>query len=90
MGRGEYRGIGLVEVLWKVIAIIINHSFEGYIKFHNILHGLRSQRGTRKATLEAKLLQHILVLRQEVFYEIFVDIHKAYDALYQGGDRVMM
>ena len=36
------------------------------------------------ATLESKLLQHILGLHQEMFYEVFVYIHNAYDALDRG------
>ena len=32
------------------------------------------------ATLEAKLLQQILALREEVLYVIFLYLHKAYDA----------
>ena len=36
------------------------------------------------ATFEAKLLQHISGLRQEVLYKIFVYIHNVCDALNQG------
>ena len=32
-------------------------------------------------TLEAKLIQQIAALREEVMYVIFLDLHKAYDAL---------
>ena len=38
-------------------------------------------RGTRTASLEENLIQQIMVMRKEVLYEIFLDIHKAYDAL---------
>ena len=37
--------------------------------------------GTGTATLEAKLLQKLAALREEVLYVIFLDMHKAYDAL---------
>ena len=33
------------------------------------------------ATLEAKLLQQLAALREEVLYVIFLELHKAYDAL---------
>ena len=36
---------------------------------------------TGTATLEAKLLQQLASLREEVLYVIFLDLHKAYDAL---------
>ena len=44
--------------------------------FHSLHH---LPRGT--ATLEAKLLQHLEALREEVLYMTFLDLHKEYDAL---------
>ena len=49
--------------------------------FHDALHGFRAGCGTGTATLEAKLLQQIAALREEVLYVIFLDLTKAYDAL---------
>ena len=54
MGKGDYRGIGLVEVMWKVVAVILNCRFTSSITFHDVLHGFRAGRGTGTATLEAK------------------------------------
>ena len=51
------------------------------ITFHNFLHGFWAGHGTGTATLEAKLLQYLVALREEVLYVIFLDLHKAYDAL---------
>ena len=68
-------------VLWKIISIIIDQLLADSIEFRNILHGIRAQKGTGTATLEAKLLQYITIPRQDVLYNIFVDIHKAYVAL---------
>ena len=45
------------------------------------LHGFRVDRGTGTATLEAKLLQKLATMREEVLYVIFIDLQKAYDAL---------
>ena len=42
---------------------------------------IRAGRGNGTATLEAKLLQQIAALREEVLYVIFLNLHKAYDAL---------
>ena len=36
---------------------------------------------TGTATLEAKLLQKLAALREEVLYVIFLHLHKAYEAL---------
>ena len=80
-GEKDYRGIGLVEVMWKVVAVILNRRFTASIAYHNFLHGFRAGHGTGTATLEAKLLHQLAALREEVMYVIFLDLHKAYDAL---------
>ena len=65
-GKTDYRGIALVEVMWKVVAAILNCRLMASITFHNFLHGFRAGRGTGTATLEAKLLQQLAALREEV------------------------
>ena len=79
-GKGDYRGIGLVEVMWKLVVVILNRRFTSSITFHDVLHGVRAGRGTETATLEAKLLQQLAAMREEVLYVIFLDLTKAYDA----------
>ena len=39
-GGGEYRGIGLVETIWKVCTSIVNNHFRRFIVIHDVLHGL--------------------------------------------------
>ena len=80
-GKKDYRVIVLVEVMWKVVAAILNRRFTAFITYHDFLHGFRAGRGTGTATLEAKLLQQLAALREEVLYVIFLDLHKAYEAL---------
>ena len=70
-----------MEVMWKVVAAIINRRFTASIAYHDFLCGFRAGRGTGIATLEAKLLQQLGALGEEVLYVIFLDLHKAYDAL---------
>ena len=55
---------------------IINRRFTSSITYHDALHGFRAGRGTGTATLEAKLLQHLTALREEVLYVIFLDLAK--------------
>ena len=55
-GEKEYRGIGLVAVMWKVVSVIPNLRFTSSITYHDALHGFRAGRSTGTATLEAKLL----------------------------------
>ena len=59
----DYRGIGLAEVMWKLVAAILNRRLAASITFHDFLHGFRAGRGTGTATLEAKLLQQLAALR---------------------------
>ena len=60
---------------------ILNHQTTAVIQFHNTLHRFRMDRGTMTASLEAKLLQHLIAMREEVLYEIFLYLHKVYDNL---------
>ena len=98
-GKREYRGIGLVDVTWKVVTLILHRRLTKGITFHDALHGFRKGRGIGTATLEAKLLQQLAAMREEFLYVIFLDLTKAYDALdwsrsleilkgYGVGDRV--
>ena len=80
-GVKDYRGIGLVEVMWKVVVMILNLRFTSSITYHDALCGFRAGRGTGTATLGAKLLQHFTAMREEVLYVIFLDLTKAYNAL---------
>ena len=62
-GRKEYRGIGLVEVMWKVVASILHCRLTTAITYHDFLHGFQAGHGTGTATLEAKLLQQLAAMR---------------------------
>ena len=70
-----------MEVMWKVVAVILNRRLTSSITFHDVLHGFRAGCGTGTATLEAKLLQQLAAMREEVLYVIFLNLTKAYDAL---------
>ena len=73
-----------MEVMWKVVAVILNFRLTSSITFHDVLHGFRAGRGTGTATLEAKLIQQLAAMREEVLYVIFLDMTKAYAALYRS------
>ena len=62
-GKGDYWGISLVEVMWKVVAVILNRRFTSSITFHDVLHGLRVGRNMGTATLEGKLIQKLAAMR---------------------------
>ena len=50
-GKGEYMGIGLVEVLCKVFDLVVNFRLKRSVVLHDALHGFRSERRTWMATL---------------------------------------
>ena len=67
-GNGNFRGIGLVDILWKTVTGILNCHLTAEIQFYDILQGFCTGRGTRTTSLEVKLLQQIMALREEVMY----------------------
>ena len=71
---GNYRGIGLVEVIWKAVAVILNRRFIAAITYHDFLYGFRAGCGTGTVILEVKLLQKVAALREAVLYEILLDL----------------
>ena len=77
----NYQGIGLVEFLWNTVTVILNLRLTVEMRLHKTLHGIHTGRGTGTAYIEANLLQHPMDMREEVLYEIFLDLHKAYGAL---------
>ena len=80
-GKKYYRVISLVEVIWKVVANILNRQLTASMTFHKFLHRFRAGSGTGTTTFEAKLLQQLAVSREEVMYVIFLYLHKVYDPL---------
>ena len=78
-GGRNYSGIGLVEVVWKAIAVILNFCFTDSISYHKSLHEFRAGSGT--GTLELKILQQVTSMREEVLHVIFLYLHKAYNTL---------
>ena len=62
-GKKDYWVIDLVEVMWKVVAAILNCRITAYITYHDFLHGFWAGCGTVTATLEVKLLYQLAALR---------------------------
>ncbi len=79
-GGGDYRVIGLLELLWKVVKRIMDRRLNA-LSLHEALHGCRNRRGTGTAILEAKLAQQLVYLKQEPFYELFLNLKRAFDAM---------
>jgi hypothetical protein len=82
-GEGDYRGIGLLDPMWKAVEKIMVARLS-FIKLHDSLHGGLPHRGTGTAIMEAKLNQQLAWVDQEPLYQIYLDLRKAYDALDRG------
>jgi len=80
-GSNHHRGIGLLEVIWKLAATVINIRLLSSITFHDNLHGFCKKRGTGTAILETKLTMQLQQRATTPYYFVFLDISKAYDAL---------
>ena len=81
---GGYRGIGLLETLWKLITTIINQRIVSHVELHDSHHGFRPKRGTGTAIIEAKLRIQLALRQNKPLYHIFLDMSKAYDTLDRG------
>ena len=80
-GKGEYRGIGLVEVLCKMIIPIINTRIRVSVSPYDALHGFRQRRGVVTYALEAKLSHQQEGIYHEPLLQVFHDTKKAYESL---------
>jgi hypothetical protein len=78
---GQYRGIALLEIIYKLISAIINRRLVASIRFHDAIHGFRTYRGTGTAILEAKLRMQLAMRSTEPNFMVFLDLKKAYDTL---------
>ena len=78
---GQYRGIALLEILYKLVSSIINRRIGSKIEFDDAIHGFRPGRGTGTAIMEAKLLAQMRRRTDEPLFLIFLDLKKAYDTL---------
>ena len=77
-GGGYFVGNVFTEVLCKMVAVILYHRLGGAIELHDVLHLLYSGHGVGTISLKAKLIQQLVDMMEEVLYNIFLDLHKAY------------
>ena len=59
--------------------------FTTSIAFHDVLHGFWAGRSTGTVSLKANLLYKLTAMKEEVLYKIFLELHKAYNALDRDG-----
>ena len=83
-GRGAYWYIGLVEVVWKVCAAVVNCRKNQIVTLHDALRGFRAGRGMGTVTLEAKLAHQLAGISYKLLFQVFLDVQKAYNSLHRG------
>ena len=47
--------IGLLEVVWKVVEVVIDTRIKTVVQFHNFLHGFCAGRGAETTIMDLKL-----------------------------------
>ena len=64
-----------------MVTVVLNFYLGMAITFHKIFHGFLSGIGTGNASLKSNMIQQVVAMREEVFYNIFLDLHKSYNIL---------
>ena len=77
----EFRGIGLLETVWKLISSIIDLRMKEAVEFDDSIHGFRQQRGTGTAVLRNKLRMQTAFAKHVTLKQLYLDMKKAYDTL---------
>jgi len=85
---GGVRGIGLLEVIHKLISKIITLRMTNAISFCEQVHGFRKKRGTFTAIGETKIRMQMATCTSETLYQVYLDLSKAYDSIDRG--RVLL
>ena len=83
-GRGDYRGVGLLDPIWKVLEVVMDNRLK-ILHYHDcLLHGFLAGRGTGTTATEVKLAQLLAYIEQVPLYGVFNDLQKAYDEMDKG------
>jgi hypothetical protein len=79
-GKGDYHSIGLLEPIWKVVEVLRTSNF---LPLNSMTVSMVS--GPVEAQgMEVKLAQQLPYQEQEAWHQIFLDLHKAYNAMDRG------
>ena len=77
--KEKYRGIGFLDLVWKLIISIINHRIVEKIEFHKSFHGFRENQGTGKAILEDNIMVSLEEKGNRTLYQAYIELSKVYD-----------
>ena len=70
-------------MLWKAVASLLNRQITAVITYHDALHRFWEGQGTGTNALEARMLQQLTYMMEVVLFEVFLYLHKSYNALDQ-------
>ena len=76
--KGNYQGIGLFDSIWKAVKVVMDNRPK-ILELHDCLHGFLARIGTGTLTVEVKLVQQLVYLKQVPLYGLFLDLRKAFD-----------
>jgi Reverse transcriptase (RNA-dependent DNA polymerase) len=81
--HNQFRGIALLDVIYKLISRITSTRMNDSISYHDAVHGFRRKRGTTTAISELKLYMRATRMNEKIKprFIIFLDLKKAYDTL---------
>ena len=80
-GHTYTQGVGIMEILWKVVESIIDTLINAVVTFYNVLHRLCANRGTGSAIMELNMAQELASIEQNPLFMVLLDLRKAYDTL---------
>ena len=84
-GNTDTRGIGLLELLWKVAEEITDTLLRASVRLHDFLYIFRTGRGTGTTILQLKLYQELSSIDQYPPFLVFINLHKNYGILNRGN-----
>ena len=83
-GNMDTWGIGLLEVVWKVVEAVIDTRIKSVVQFHDVLHWFCAGRGAGTAIMELKVAQDLASVYQNPLFLLLLVLRRAYDNLDWG------
>ena len=80
-GEADFWGIGIIEVLWKKVVVILKLHLGASITPPNVLYGLNDGIGMGNSPIEVKKIKKLRDMREEVLYKILLNLHKECNTL---------
>ena len=82
--NADTQGIGLLEIVWKVMEAVIDIQIKSVVQLHDFLYRFHAGRGVGTAIVELKLAQELKSVYQDPLFLVLLDLIKVYDNIYQG------